>query len=84
MSDRTVEKDSDDEHVVNIDEGENWTITFRTNKLKKMGWPGTLSEWQQAMELLNANPLGLDPPVRSLEGAKERAARDAIGLKGKG
>jgi hypothetical protein len=64
-----------DDDLVNLDEGENWTVTFRTNKLKKMGWKGTLREWQDAMELLNANPLSLEPPAKSLEEAKKRAKR---------
>lgn len=58
---------------VNLDEGENWMITFRKNKLKELGWKGTLLEWSEAMDLLNVNPLDLDPPATSLDEAKERA-----------
>lgn len=77
-------EEEEDNQLVNIDEGENWTIAFRTSKLKTMGWRGTFPEWRQAMELLDANPLDLDPPATSLEEARTRAACGATGLKGEG
>lgn len=61
--------------VVNLDDGGNWMVKVRTDKLKRLGWKGTLEEWQDAMELLNDNPLDLEPPVKTLEEAKKRAKK---------
>lgn len=62
-------------YVVNIDEGENWIVTFRKDKLRAKGWIGTLSEWREAFALLKEDPLALKPPAMSLDAAKKRAQK---------
>jgi len=60
---------------VDLDEDGNWMVSHREQKLKAMGWRGTLREWDQAFDLLGDNPLEQKPPIKSLADAKKHAKK---------
>jgi len=61
--------------VVDLDAGENWMVSHRKRMLKEMGWEGTIQEWQTAIRVLGKSPLDLEPPIKSLEAAKNHAEK---------
>lgn len=45
------------------DDGENWMAQHRLEQLRARGWQGTVLEYIQTWEALDADPLEQTPPV---------------------
>lgn len=56
--------DDDDVHpLLQAPDNEEWTLTLRKRRLYEAGWRGTVTDWYETKQFLNADPLELSPQV---------------------
>lgn len=56
--------DDDDYPTVELsDEGENWMSSLRLERLRALGWTGTVSEYASLYTELDGDPLSQTPPI---------------------